>query len=610
MFKSISCTVSDFFLNEMPKQGYKIRQSQIDLASKIDAAIQKKENLLAEAGVGTGKTFAYLVPTLKYGTVLVSTNTISLQEQITEKDIPALQNFFDSKIKATAIKGKPQYFCQKNYDTNRKLLKSDEQQVVEYWSYYGGYDKSTLEGVSENSWKKISMDYQTDCSECRLAANCKTFEVRSKWKNFHNAYVTNHGQLIQILNQWSNNRENILEKPDCIVVDEAHQLIPLTQEFLTRRISVHNSIELFDSLQNIHEVSSGQLRKNCLLLESALEAILSELDQVEAINPEEEESNRFLIGSFPLSLLENIAYAGDLALFIQQELENLGKFPVTAYFLKTFIESCSCLIEPSTIKWIEFDGKNKMLCTLTEDPGRWLSKNLFDLGIPVVFISATLAVNNSFDYMLKKLDNAACNTFITSSPFDYDRQVKAEVLSTDTYSYQNQENYYNKTFEQVSKVISENHGNTLVLFTSKPAVLACKKYFQQNPAPYPIFFQEDTGVAQTVERFKTTSNSSLVGTAFWEGLDVPGDKLSAVIIPKLPFPQPDPLLHYEIEKAKQNYQDPFQEVIIPQMLLKLKQGVGRLIRSEKDQGRIVILDSRFLRSRIKWNQVLPFKNSL
>jgi len=608
MFKHISCTVSEFFSNEMPKQGYKIRQSQIDLATKIEESVNSKKNILAEAGVGTGKTFAYLVSTLKYGTVLVSTNTISLQEQIIEKDVPALQSFFDSRIEATAIKGKPQYFCQKNYDLNHKLLKSSEQKIIEHWSYHGGYDKSTLEDVSESSWKKVSMDYQTDCSECRLAANCKTFKVRSKWKNFHNAYVTNHGQLIQILNQWSNNKENIIEKPDCIVVDEAHQLIPLVQEFLTRRISVQNSIELFDSLQGIHEVSSGELKKNCLLLETALEAILSDLKSVEAINPGEEGSNCFLIGSFPVSLLENVAYAGDLSLYILQKIEEIGKFPVTGFLLKTFIESCSCVIEPDTIKWIEFDGKNKMLCTLTEDPGRWLSKNLFNASIPVVFISATLAVNNSFDYIVKKLNNVVCNTFITSSPFDYDKQVKTEVVCTDFYNHKNQDSYYNKTFEQVSKIIEENQGNALVLFTSKPAVQACKRYFHENPSKYPVLFQEDTGVAQTVERFKTTLNSSLIGTAFWEGLDVPGNKLSVVIIPKLPFPQPDPLLHYEIEKAKQNYQDPFQEVILPQMLLKLKQGVGRLIRSETDQGRIVILDSRFLKSRIKWNQVLPFKN--
>jgi ATP-dependent DNA helicase DinG len=603
MSKTTRSFVEAFFIQEMPKVGYKVRPCQVSLAVKIESVLDRGANLLAEAGVGTGKTFAYMIPALQKGATLVSTNTISLQEQIVSKDIPAIQQFFEDKIKAKVIKGKPQYFCPANYKNNISSISRKDINTIDAWLDQGNFEKSTVANISDSTWKKISMDYQTNCLNCPMAQGCKTFEERSSWKSYQHAYVTNHGQLIQILNQWSLNKESVLDKPTSIVVDEAHQLLPMVQEFLTSRISVHSALELMESLQYACNLSP-ELRERSVLLEVVLESILKQLDQVEAIHPDDT-SNRYLIGSFPVELLQEIAYAGDLALGLLQETQPAG-FTVASHFLKLFVEACETTLNPAHIKWIEFDGKNRLLCSLREDPGKWLNKNLFSLGIPVIYISATLAVNDTFAYTIKELDHVACEEFISDSPFDYDNQVKVETRFTDRYDYQNQEVYYQNTFSEIEKVIDENQGNTLVLFTSKHAVAACKKYFESY-TKYPVIFQEETGISEVIERFKTTPNSSLIGTGFWEGLDVPGSKLSAVVIPKLPFPQPDSLLNYKIEIAKQNNLDPFQEVILPQMLLKLKQGVGRLIRSETDHGKIVVLDSRFRRSRIRWTQVLPFR---
>lgn len=606
----------EFFRTRLPQAGYTVREPQLQLAEKIESTIRKGGVLLAEAGVGTGKTFAYMVPALQANRgVVVATNTIALQEQLFRKDLPVLRGLGWANLQAFIAKGKGQYLCLQRFHDWSYSSKANltELHQLEPWIMSGGYDKATLSGVAESLWQEVSLDYKVNCSQCPLLGSCKTARERLNWKEPGAVGVTNHSQLLQVLTQWSRGDLGVFLKPGVLVIDEAHQFVPAVREFLTRRIGLGVGLALMDSLGEVITSQYGELKADALLLEQLLTLILQDVGRVKPRYPNgsEDDPERYLIDTMPTDLLETIAYAGDLATRILEDLHRVGGFSQATYQLKQLVEACEALIDPGSLKWVEPDGDVQSLATLLDDPGNWLHQTLFRLGIPVIMVSATLSVRGDFTYFREQLGDhqSKFDTLQVPSPFDYNRQVKVRVGRGDNFDHQHPQKYYQQVFKQIADTLWERDGNTLVLFTSRSALRAAQQFFAGHPVAQviPLVFQGATGVENAIQVFRSTPKACLFGTAFWEGLDVVGDKLSTVIVTKLPFPSPDPLLDSELEQARARGRDPYRTVILPRMLLRLKQGVGRLIRSETDQGLVVVLDPRFTRQRLRWQDVLPFE---
>lgn len=607
-------SVEAFFLDRLPQVGYTVRESQLKLAKAVETAVNSRRPLLAEADVGTGKTFAYMIPALLAGKdLVVSTNTILLQEQLLTKDVPALRHLGWPHLRAVVAKGRGQYLCLQRLDDPKhyREARPEELRRLETWVRLGGFDRNTLEGVSDQTWKSVAMGYRSDCARCLVSGSCATFKERMRWREPGAIAISNHGQLVQVIAQWASGREGIFPRPGVLVIDEAHHFISAVREHLTRRIGLESGLQLMGALEEVVQRGNDQLRRDATLLEQVLTLILQDIRRVKSRNPStDDDSDRYLIAEIPGDLLEAIAYAGDLAAAMLADLQLQGSFRQAAIQLTSLVEACEGLIEAETVKWVEPSGDVQALAVLNEDPSDWLQRTLFQLDLAVVFVSATLSVGGDFSYIQRQLGEVDCDTLSVPGPFDYDHQV--QVLTDhggQPYDHHHPEVYYQRVFQQTAKVIEETQGDTLVLFTSRRALEKAKKYFERHALSkrFPMLFQGDTGTASIVDQFRALKGSCLFGTSFWEGLDVPGDHLRAVVVTKLPYPAPDPLLQHELEQAEKRREDPYCAVILPRMMLKLKQGLGRLIRSESDRGTAVILDPRFVRQRFRWQDVLPFR---
>ncbi len=605
--------LADLFTVRLPGAGFAIRAGQIELATRVQEALRAKESILAEAGVGTGKTLAYLAAILTHDPdagAVISTNTIALQEQIHRKELPKLREL-GFRCESFLAKGKSQYMCKAKLASvaDDSPMTDEEYCKLCAWAERGGYDRATISGISGKAWDEVALDYRVDCRDCWAIRDCGYARERSLWRQEGAIGITNHAQLLHAISAWSEGREGPFHMPGALVIDEAHQFPAMVQSYLTRRVGYQESLFLLETLGRLIKTYPS-IKSDAMLLESLLTVVLQDINQMRSpVNLGEEESNRGKV-RLEAGTLEAVAYAGDVAGGIAWDLEVFGYTGPALNLLQQLHEATAAIIEPDTVQWTESDGPGLSLAVLTRDPGDWLEETLFKLGIPVVFASATLSVGGNFSYFKSQLGDPAVQTVSVSGPFDYDRQVQVyspEVPLPD-FDWRTASVYYKRAFEETAAVIRESGGNALVLLTSRQALREAKRFFEGHPLAeeYPLLFQGDTGTQVVLEEFQTNQGSCLFGTAFWEGLDVVGNQLSAVIIPKLPYPTPDPTLDLECQRAEARGQKASWAVIHPRMMLRLKQGVGRLIRSEKDRGIVAILDPRFRKYRMRWKDVLPF----
>ncbi|MBD1223545.1 ATP-dependent DNA helicase [Virgibacillus halodenitrificans] len=599
-FDRLGDYIGDVFYDILPEQGYELRDEQIYMAFQLEQAFKNKHTIFAEAGVGTGKTFVYLLYAICYARyrrkpAIISCADETLIEQLVKKDgdIEKLEQALGLSIDVRLAKARENYVCVRKLDA--LVEQTDDEDIHEVhdaipdfvfdtsammksFERYG--DRKEYPWVSNESWEKIAWDPLEQCSTCEWRHRSGQTLNREYYRHATDLIICSHDFYMEhIWTKESRKREGqmpLLPEASCVVFDEGHLLEFAAQKGLTYRYN-------FETLSNVLTAYMGQdVREETLYLVEDILTLNDEWFQLLGKNTTDVKgSNRKEI-NFSSTMLE---MAQSLYEKVQQLLEQLvfdaELFTMEDYhikiieeYLEFFSYGLSILLKDDEgIYWLEESDTSTNLVIMPRLVEEVLKKEVFSQDIPFVFSSATLAQAGDFSYLANSLGIQSFDSFSVDSPFDYEEQMKiAGHIASDKQI----------KWERIGKQLRENEGRSLVLFSTMEDMEEFREWVNLQSFSFQVLYEGDREISETVRTFQLTASSVLCAYHLWEGLDIPGEALTQVIISSLPFPPKDPVFQAKRKHAK----NPDYEVDIPYMLLRLRQGIGRLIRSSNDHGAI------------------------
>ena len=615
-------------LIEKNLKSYEFREQQLEMAKAVSQAFEDSVHLIVEAGTGVGKSFAYLIPAIDFAIsqserVVVSTNTISLQEQLIHKDIPFLSEILPYDFKAVLVKGRSNYLCLRRLHNllsyERGLFDSKDE--VEDLERIRQWSEKTRDGSladlepqpMQTVWSRVcaERDMCLGMNLCPYGKSC--FYQRAR-NNIYNAniLVVNHHLLFSDLSLKDNGTGySVLPKYKYLVIDEAHNIENTATEHIGISISKYSMLYLMDSICNRDRKGGLFIRLGVPSLVGEVDSVRKEIttffDKIEKWSSDEpsgvkrihEKNFQENTLSVPLKKIESIL-TGLLPSAKNEEEEKE---------INAFIERCrkanediDCILSQlldDHVYWVELSRDRIANVTLNAAPinvSVELSPNLFDKMNSVILTGATLSTNLSFDYLKNRIGIKDGRELLLGSPFDYAKQVKLYIPKKMPDPSDN-EAFVSSAIEKIKYYISLTQGKAFVLFTSYKMMNDVYKSLISwfNEQGIKAFVQGEGMSRHTMlEEFKKDINSVLFGTSsFWEGVDVQGEALSNVIVVRLPFSVPThPVIEARIEDIENKGGNPFMEYNLPEAIIRLKQGFGRLIRTKSDTGIVVILDPR------------------
>jgi ATP-dependent DNA helicase DinG len=586
--------------------GYAYRSEQAAMAAAVGRALSRGEPLIVEAGTGTGKTFAYLVPALLSGlSVIISTGTRTLQDQLFHRDVPLLARALGLPVKMALLKGRANYLCRHRLElaTQQRSLFPGERgsarllaRVSRWAATTKSGDLSELTDLPEQSpaWPLMTSTRE-NClgQECPQISRCHVIEAR-RAAQAAQVVVVNHHLLLADLALKDEGFGDLLPGAQAVILDEAHQVPEIAAQFFGQTWSVRQVQFLLRDATA--EMNGAGVRAPGAV--SALGAVESLLEELRA-------SLRGGAGRYEWASLTDAFFDALPALraalgAVASELEGLGAGPGTANCarraaaLASGLESLTEMPEEAGIRWVDANPNGMSLQFTPFEVAERLRGYVQARPCSWVFTSATLAIGEDFAHFATRIGLPEARTLKIDSPFDYRRQ--ARIYLPRGMPEPQHPSYAKKFIDACAPLIEASGGRAFLLYTSYRAlaegVAALEARF---PEPnFPILVQGQAPREALLHRFRELGNAVLLATgSFWEGVDVKGDALSIVAIDKLPFASPDdPLLKARLEGIRRRGGNPFLEYQLPQAVLALKQGVGRLIRDVDDFGVIVIGDPR------------------
>ena len=577
------------------------------MAEAIASALEERQHLIVEAGTGTGKTLAYLVPAILSGKrVVISTGTKNLQEQLFFKDLPFLQSVIDRPLAVCYMKGRSNYLCrQKLYDAEREPILSGmdevrDLQLIRAWEpETSSGDRSEVPGLPETSSAWLKLDARSDrCAgqKCAQFDRCFITEMHRRAAE-SDVIIVNHHLFFADLAVREKPFAGILPEYAAVIFDEAHAIEDVAGQYFGLSVSnlqIHEVIKDTAAVSRQKFFATPELDRALIHLGDRSEEFFQLFPREgregfrnhQAFLAQHETSYReFLFALDALAArLQLVEGATEQTVALVRRLSLIGQA------LRFWMESG----DARYVYWTEGRGKGLYLQATPIDVSEALAAHLFDKVESVILTSATLTVGGSFDYTKSRLGLPQVRTLRVESQYEYDTQ--ALLYIPPHLPDPRQPQFAERAAEEILKVIDASRGRAFVLFTS---------YFQMRQVyervrrdlDYPLFLQGSAPRNQLIEDFRSTPAAVLFATSsFWQGIDVQGEQLSCVIIDRLPFAVPsDPVIAARVDAIRREGGNAFQEYQVPQAALALKQGFGRLIRNSTDRGVLTLLDNRIIR---------------
>ncbi len=589
---------------------YHERPGQLEMAAAILDAMQKKQPVLIEAGTGSGKSFAYLVPAIWSGRrVMVATANKLLQDQLWLKDIPALQQAAPRPFTAALLKGRGNYICNRKLDQMAKRPSAAHTRAgfnAQRFLTWARSDDGELDALEVPAALRPDLTIEShEClgSHCNLFKQC-FYERAKRRMEAADVAVINHSLLALNLNS-----ENaFFTVPGVVVVDEAHELAQYTATALQLTLTYAK----LNGVLNSHHTTfylPGELRSQLQRANNQLFTLLSHDAPAGAVGRWALPGEQPTIAEVA-HLLETCAdhLHRIKAPYTTEELNaEFHHFVDYLNLLQIELRMMAAAEPPGRVRFVEMSAEGErsgstlsslMVVQRPLEVGGFLQKNLFDKVPTVVCTSATLRTAGGYAYFRQQVGAPTdCRTLDVPSPFDYPNQVLIYVAPhlVPPAGGQPEEAYLLELAREVYRLVTYSGGRALVLCTSYSRMRYV--YDTTSPhLPYPLLCQGDAPRAELIRQFQTVGNAVLFATrSFWQGIDIPGEALSLVIIDRLPFPVPsDPVVAGREQLVRAEGGVPFRDLMLPEATLALKQGIGRLMRSETDRGVIALLDSRLL----------------
>ncbi|HEY4978916.1 MAG TPA: ATP-dependent DNA helicase, partial [Candidatus Acidoferrum sp.] len=607
--------------------GYEHRPAQLEMAEAVHDAFANHHHAIVEAGTGTGKTLAYLLPAICSGRrVVISTATKSLQEQLYQKDVPFLQRHFAQDLKAAVMKGRNNFLCRSKLHSlaDQPMLRGMEEvdafrQIRDWAKLTETGDRSELTFLPDDSelWSRIDARRDTCTGQkCPEYNQCFVTAMHQRAKDA-DLIIVNHHLFFADLALKHDDFGSILPEYSAVVFDEAHEMEDVASDYFGQQISNFRFEELArdadHTMRLTHQATPSLLRRTQRIREKSrnfFDCFPPRDGRFAFSRPEREafvEQNREAYDA----LLNALKAMETEFAALTQKPEELLRIARRSFEIRQEFSSLFESNEKNCVYWYERRNKGVFLAATPIDVSQILREKLFEAFDTIILTSATLTVGNRFDYIRNRLGLDHSKENALPPEFDYPNQ--ALLYLPQRMPDVRDPGFAAQATEEIVKLLELSQGRAFCLFTSYAQM---NDLFERvkNRVEFPLFLQGTAPRSVLLERFKNTPNAVLFATSsFWQGVDVPGDQLSCVIVDRLPFAVPsDPIVAARVRALQEDGHNPFSEFQVPQAVLSLKQGFGRLIRSKTDRGVLALLDTRISRmpyGRIFLGSLPPYRTT-
>ena len=601
--------IGQVFYDILPDQGYEIREEQTYTAFQLADAVCKGKIHFAEAGLGTGKTFAYLLTAVAYARfkrkpTLIACASSALQEQLAgpHGDIEKLSQILGLDIDVRMAKDPRQYICDLKVNQFDISQNEDPGSVLSSVLDWAGKthlgERSEMPSVPDRVWTQVAWDEAMTCEICSERGFCKLVKAREHYRSALDLIVCDHGVLFDDL--WTRDERvadrklPLLPEYSLVIFDEGHKVLLPAALKAGREVDKEDIDHILPSIERIQGARTA-LISSALAMEAANSQFFEVLKH-SAIGDERTDRLSVQISTDLLKAADTLRRALIIFHFeLQNEqelhIESLSHNRLQAY--EGRVERASEALDRfcrnrgnDVIVWV--DRLDQSFWVVPQDLSGMLNRNLYSRGLPIVFSSATLSTGGDFGYISRTLGLKEFSSSSVKSPFDYDKRVL--VYLPQQLSSNDEESWFLKALNQLVSLLRIAKGRALVLTNAPSDVQNIRLGLKSYKLPYECLWEDSAERGYLVRKFREETSSVLVGSGFWDGIDVPGEALSLLVIWQLPFPAHDPLIEARRSEVQERGLDPVSAVDYPEMGLRLKQGCGRLIRTRDDRGAIAILE--------------------
>ncbi|HLX22839.1 MAG TPA: ATP-dependent DNA helicase [Usitatibacter sp.] len=621
--------------------GFRHRPQQAEFAQAVLTAIESGGVLIAEAGTGTGKTFAYLVPALLAGgRVIVSTGTKTLQDQLYHRDLPLVRQALSATVDVALLKGRANYVClhhlelaasQGTFGAREEAL--ELQKIRRFAATTMSGDRSDCADVPESSpaWARATSTRE-NClgSACRQYQDCFVMKARKRASEA-DVIVVNHHLFFADVVLRDEGLADFLPTADTVIFDEAHHLPDIARLFFGQSLSTAQLLELARDARLAeaqHAKESTQLGEAASALEKAARDLRLSLGPATGRIAYGALKTREAFDAALAEVAKQLAGIREKLAAQEERAEEIRNCRARADECVARVvewreshdrpreDAYGEVAGPDVVRWIESYAQSAVLYATPLDVGRVFQAQVKGERRAWVFTSATLSVNGDFTHYQREMGLADAQTHSWPSPYDFERQALLYV--PEGLPDPNSEGYVESVIEAAWPVVRASGGHAFLLFTSLRAMERghdlVEARLKREGLEWPLLLQGSGAKNELLERFRRSPNAILVGSqSFWEGVDVKGEQLSVVVIDRLPFnPPDDPILAANIERINRAGGNAFMDYQVPRAVISLKQGAGRLIRDEADRGALVICDPRLVEKsygRRIWRALPPFRRT-